>query len=215
MSVDGCNNAKTHKFYLFNTDMFTAGYPAAQSTTHSYSQSTQGYGTSGYESTPATAAPAASQSYGSQPGYTAQSAYPGYGQQATPSAPQRYVYLYPSLSFARLRVICMTFISICFALSLISYNANSQPASYNQSSYSQPAAYGQQQQGYQSQQAGYGQQQGYPQQSQQQQPAPPAYPPQAAGSYGQPPSNQYNQQGGPPNYNQSNHYSKLCVCCFF
>lgn len=67
----------------------TAGYPAAQSTTHSYSQSAQGYGASGYESTPAAAAPAASQSYGSQPGYTAQSAYPGYGQQAAPTAPQR------------------------------------------------------------------------------------------------------------------------------
>lgn len=73
--------------------MFIAGYPAAQSTTHNYSQSTQGYGASAYESTPAAAAaPAASQSYGSQPGYTAQSAYPGYGQQAAPTAPQRYVY---------------------------------------------------------------------------------------------------------------------------
>ena len=72
---------------------FTAGYPAAQSTTHGYSQSAQGYGASGYDSTPAAAAatPAASQSYGSQPGYTAQSAYPGYGQQAAPTAPQRYV----------------------------------------------------------------------------------------------------------------------------
>lgn len=74
-------------FCLFST----AGYPAAQSTTHSYSQSAQGYGASGYDSTPAAAAPAASQSYGSQPGYTAQSAYPGYGQQAAPTAPQRYV----------------------------------------------------------------------------------------------------------------------------
>lgn len=106
---------------------------------------------------------------------------------------------------------------VCPALSL-SYNANSQPASYSQSSYSQPAAYGQQQPGYQAQQASYGQQQGYQQQGQQQQ-APPAYPPQAASSYGQPPANQYNQQGGPPSYNQSNHYSKICFsptpdCCF-
>lgn len=70
--------------------MLIAGYPAAQSTTHNYSQSTQGYGASAYESTPAAAAaPTASQSYGSQPGYTAQSAYPGYGQQAAPTAPQR------------------------------------------------------------------------------------------------------------------------------
>lgn len=75
-----------------NPNIFpTAGYPAAQSTTNTYSQSTQSYGASGYESTPAAAAPAASQSYGSQPGYTAQSAYPGYGQQAAPTAPQRYV----------------------------------------------------------------------------------------------------------------------------
>lgn len=93
----------------------------------------------------------------------------------------------------------------------ISYNANSQPSSYNQNSYSQPAAYGQQQQGYQAQQASYGQQQGYQQQGQQQQ-APPAYPPQSAGSYGQPPSNQFSQQGGPPNYSQSNHYSKTFFC---
>lgn len=72
---------------------FTAGYPAAQST--GYSQTAQGYGASGYDSTTAAAATAAapSQSYGSQPGYTAQSAYPGYGQQAAPSAPQRYEFL--------------------------------------------------------------------------------------------------------------------------
>lgn len=82
----------TSKGFFFFNDLFsTAGYPAAQSTTHSYSQSAQGYGASGYDSTPAAAAPAASQSYGSQPGYTAQSAYPGYGQQAAPTAPQRYV----------------------------------------------------------------------------------------------------------------------------
>lgn len=67
----------------------TAGYPATQASAHSYAQSAQGYGASGYESTPAAAAPAASQSYGSQPGYTAQSTYPGYGQQAAPTAPQR------------------------------------------------------------------------------------------------------------------------------
>lgn len=81
--------AATHTVHV--TFIFTAaGYPAAQSTAHSYSQSTQGYGASGYDSTPAAAtAPAASQSYGSQPGYTAQSAYPGYGQQAAPAAPQR------------------------------------------------------------------------------------------------------------------------------
>lgn len=89
----------------------------------------------------------------------------------------------------------------------ISYSANSQPSSYSQNNYSQQAAYGQQQQGYPAQQSSYSQQQGYPQQSQQQQ-APPAYPPQSAGSYGQPPSSQYSQSGGPPNYNQSNHYSK-------
>lgn len=73
--------------------LLPAGYPAAQSTTPSYSQSTTGYGTSGYDSTPAAAAaaPAASQSYGSQPGYTPQSAYPGYGQQAAPTTPQRYI----------------------------------------------------------------------------------------------------------------------------
>lgn len=76
--------------------LFIAGYPAAQSTTHGYSQTAQGYGASGYESTPAAAAtaPAPSQSYGSQPGYTAQSAYPGYGQQAAPSAPQRYDFFF-------------------------------------------------------------------------------------------------------------------------
>lgn len=83
-------NKNTIKGFFFNV-FSTAGYPAAQSTTHSYSQSTQAYGASGYDSTPAAAAPAASQSYGSQPGYTAQSAYPGYGQQAAPTAPQRYV----------------------------------------------------------------------------------------------------------------------------
>lgn len=88
-----------------------------------------------------------------------------------------------------------------------SYNANSQPASYNQNSYSQPASYGQQQPGYQGQQAGYSQQQAYQQQTPQQQ-APPAYPPQGAGSYGQPAASQYNQQGGPPSYGQSGHYSK-------
>lgn len=100
--------------------MFPAGYPAAQSTSHSYSQSTQGYGASGYESTPAAAAaPAASQSYGSQPGYTAQSAYPGYGQQAAPTAPQRYVYL---LSLMQNRRITQDIFSldliICLALFL-------------------------------------------------------------------------------------------------
>lgn len=76
--------------------MFTAGYPAAQSATQNYSQTAQGYGASGYDSTPAAAAPAATQSYGSQPGYTAQSAYPGYGQQAAPTAPQRYFCLFRS-----------------------------------------------------------------------------------------------------------------------
>lgn len=88
-------NIKYLFFFLFVIcDVFCiAGYPAAQSATHSYSQSTQGYGASGYDSTPAAAAPAASQSYGSQPGYTAQSAYPGYGQQAAPTAPQRYEHL--------------------------------------------------------------------------------------------------------------------------
>lgn len=96
----------------------------------------------------------------------------------------------------------------------ISYSANSQPSSYNQNNYSQTPAYGQQQQGYQAQQSSYSQQPGYPQQSQQQQ-APPAYPPQGAGSYGQPPSNQYSQSGGPPNYNQSNHYSKPGSSDFF
>lgn len=101
------------------------------------------------------------------------------------------------------------------ALSLltISYNASSQPASYSQSTYSQPAAYGQQQSGFQAQQASYGQQPGYQQQTQQQQQAPPAYPPQASGSYGQPPASQYSQQGGPPSYNQSNHYSKRAQPC--
>lgn len=93
-------------------------------------------------------------------------------------------------------------------LPFFSYNANSQPASYNQSSYSQPASYGQQQPGYQGQQAGYSQQQAYQQQTPQQQQAPPAYPPQGAGSYGQPAANQYSQQGGPPSYGQSGHYSK-------
>lgn len=74
---------------------WAAGYPAAQSTTHSYTQSAQGYGASSYDGTPAAATtPAASQSYGTQPGYTAQSAYPGYGQQATPTAPQRFVFHY-------------------------------------------------------------------------------------------------------------------------
>ena len=98
---------------------------------------------------------------------------------------------------------------ICLALSL-SYNANGQPASYSQSSYTTPAGYGQQQAGYQAQQASYSQQPGYQQQTQQQSQAPPAYPPQAAGSYGQPPASQYGQQGGPPSYNQSNHYSTPC-----
>lgn len=101
--------------------MFPAGYPAAQSTSHSYSQSTQGYGASGYESTPAAAAaaaPAASQSYGSQPGYTAQSAYPGYGQQAAPTAPQRCVYLL-SLKEKLLKKFSLFFyLIICLALSL-------------------------------------------------------------------------------------------------
>lgn len=101
-------------------------------------------------------------------------------------------------------------LTFCLCFVSISYNANSQPATYNQSSYSQPAAYGQQQPGYQGQQAGYSQQQGYQQQTQPQQQAPPAYPPQAGGSYGQPPANQYSQQGGPPSYSQSGHYSKLC-----
>nr|XP_057925686.1 RNA-binding protein EWS-like isoform X2 [Doryrhamphus excisus] len=159
-----------------------AGYPAAQSTAHGYTQSSQGYGAQAYDGNPAAAAaaaavaaaPAASQSYGSQPGYSAQSAYPAYGQQPAPTAPQ-------------------------------SYNANSQPSSYNQNSYSQQAGYGQQQPGYQGQQPGYSQQQsGYQQQAQQQ--APPAYPPQATGSYGQPPASQYGQQSGPPSY-QSNHYN--------
>lgn len=90
-----------------------------------------------------------------------------------------------------------------------SYNANSQPASYNQNSYSQPASYGQQP-GYQGQQAGYSQQQAYQQQTPQQQQAPPAYPPQGAGSYGQPAASQYSQQGGPPSYGQSGHYSMYC-----
>lgn len=75
---------------------FLAGYPAAQSSTQSYSQSTQGYGASGYDTAPAAATPAASQSYGSQSAYTAQTAYPGYGQQAAPTAPQAYVSTYSS-----------------------------------------------------------------------------------------------------------------------
>lgn len=96
-----------------------------------------------------------------------------------------------------------------------SYNANGQSAAYSQSSYSQPAGYGQQQTGYQAQQASYGQPQGQPQQQ-----APPSYPPQAASAYGQPPANQYGQQGGPPSYNQNNHYSKIylvfkCLVCFY
>lgn len=101
--------------------LFTAGYPATQSTTHNYSQSTQGYGASGYDSTPAAAAaPAASQSYGSQPGYTAQSAYPGYGQQAAPTAPQRCVYLpTPFLSYkqkSKLHKIILSFyLMLCLA----------------------------------------------------------------------------------------------------
>lgn len=73
----------------------TAGYPAAQSTAHGYTQSSQAYGAQAYDGAPAAAAaaaaPAASQSYGSQPGYTAQSAYPAYGQQPAPAAPQRCV----------------------------------------------------------------------------------------------------------------------------
>lgn len=73
---------------------FAAGYPAAQSSTQGYSQSTQGYGASGYDSAPSAATPAASQSYGSQSAYTAQTAYPGYGQQAAPTAPQAYVSSY-------------------------------------------------------------------------------------------------------------------------
>lgn len=101
--------------------MFTAGYPAAQSTTHNYSQSTQGYGANAYESTPAAAAaPAASQSYGSQPGYTAQSAYPGYGQQAAPTAPQRYVYsnlekiLVTKIPIALVKYFFGVFFLLCF-----------------------------------------------------------------------------------------------------
>lgn len=97
---------------------------------------------------------------------------------------------------------------------LSSYSSNGQPAGYNQSSYSQPAAYSQQQAGYQAQQAGYGQQQAGYQQPAQAQQAPPAYPPQAAGSYGQPSANQYGQQSGPPSYNQSNHYSKCLTVVY-
>lgn len=73
-----------------------AGYPAAQSSTQGYSQSSQGYGASGYDTAPTAAAPASSQSYGSQSAYTAQTAYPGYGQQAAPTAPQAYVSTYLS-----------------------------------------------------------------------------------------------------------------------
>lgn len=68
-----------------------AGYPAAQSSTQGYSQSTQSYGASGYDTAPSAATPAASQSYGNQSAYTAQTSYPGYGQQAAPTAPQAYV----------------------------------------------------------------------------------------------------------------------------
>lgn len=79
-----------------------AGYPAAQSSTQSYSQSTQGYGASGYDTAPSAATPAASQSYGGQSAYTAQTAYPGYGQQAAPTAPQAYVSTYSCSFFLRL-----------------------------------------------------------------------------------------------------------------
>ncbi|CAG08482.1 unnamed protein product [Tetraodon nigroviridis] len=81
----------TNKVFSSLCHYFAAGYPAAQSSTQGYSQSTQGYGASGYDTTPSAATPAASQSYGGQSAYTAQTAYPGYAQQAAPTAPQAYV----------------------------------------------------------------------------------------------------------------------------
>uniref|UniRef100_A0A8C6U9H0 EWS RNA-binding protein 1b n=1 Tax=Neogobius melanostomus TaxID=47308 RepID=A0A8C6U9H0_9GOBI len=153
----------------------STGYPAAQSSTaHSYSQSAQGYGTSGYDS--ATATPAAAQSYGSQSGYSAQSAYQGYGQQATPAAQQ----------------------SSNGQPAGYSQSGYSQTAAYNQ----QPAGY-QAQSGYGQQQGGYQQAQqqtappAYPPQSAGSYGQPPAS---QYSQQGGPPS--YNQGNHYNNYRQ-------------
>lgn len=67
-----------------------AAYGTPQAGAQGYTQPAQAYGTSSYANTTAAATPPVTQaSYGTQPGYTAQSAYSGYGQQAA-SAPQRY-----------------------------------------------------------------------------------------------------------------------------
>lgn len=66
-----------------------AAYSTPQAGAQGYTQPAQAYGTSSYSSTTAAAPPATQASYGTQPGYTTQSAYSGYGQPAA-SATQRY-----------------------------------------------------------------------------------------------------------------------------
>ncbi|CAB1332839.1 unnamed protein product [Coregonus sp. 'balchen'] len=93
------------------------------------------------------------------------------------------------------------------ARALMGYSTSSQPPTSNeQKSYSQPPQGG----GYQSQQSGYSQQGvGYqaPQAPSQQQAPPSSYAPPSGGSYGQPPSSQYGQQGGPGgSYGQQGEY---------
>lgn len=69
--------------YIF---LSTAAYGTPQASAQGYSQSAQGYGTSSYANS--TAAAPAQTTYGTQPGYSAQTAYPGYGQQAASAQPR-------------------------------------------------------------------------------------------------------------------------------
>lgn len=83
-----CLNGNSNDFSLSPAAAYSAPQPGAQG----YTQPGQAYGTSSYASTTSTttgAPPATQASYGTQPGFTAQSAYSGYSQQAA-TTPQRY-----------------------------------------------------------------------------------------------------------------------------
>lgn len=170
--------------------LLPAAYGTPQAGAQGYTQPAQAYGTSGYANTAATP-PATQGSYGTQPGYTAQSAYSGYSQQAT-SAPQRY-------SGASFVCCCVGAVPLIVwkklsGMFVSSYSAGTQPA-YAQS-------------GYQAQQPAYGgqQQATYAQGASQQPPPSTAYPPPSNGSYSQP---QYSQPGAPQSsYDQSGPYSE-------
>uniref|UniRef100_A0A8C5LXK7 EWS RNA binding protein 1 n=1 Tax=Leptobrachium leishanense TaxID=445787 RepID=A0A8C5LXK7_9ANUR len=216
-----------------------AGY-TAPAAPQAYSQPVQAYASTGYDNT--TASTTTTQTaYAAPSAYGAQPAYPSYGQQPATTAPARpqdgskpvdasqpppssATYAQPSMGYSQSSYsypqVPATYpiqqVSAPPSYPPTSYSS-SQPASYDQSSYSQPSSYtqpsGYGQQSSYSQQSSYGQpssyaqQSGYGQQSsyqqQQQQPPPTSYPPPTS-SYGGQSSGQYAQQSS--GYGQSSSY---------